>query len=448
MAIVEKDLIVACLNDKEILKENVNQNPSYFEKDAYRFIFMAMVDHFNKYGETIPKGYLLQHLRDARNFVKYREGVPKRFKFSPDRKKEFALVFKKIFAIDNVRKYAPEVFKQFARKKLLLESIETVVQRIENDEVDEAFKVLETIRYGDNLLDKGYRIFDWSEGWKDRQEERRLRKEHPERYKILPTPWASINRALGSDTNLGGVQQGEMASFSGTTGKGKSIALAWSAINGVLEDKTGIYYSIENSVWQTLQRMDSSFLNLEYNKIKGHNLNTKQIDKAEEAFYRFKKMLNSKLYVVDSDPRGTTILTLEKAIREVEAKGKQVDFIAVDYADLLNPINKYRDYRLAQREVYWSLKILALTHQIPCITATQAPKEYAEKKGRAEAVSESYDKARLLDILITMYQTADMRIKNEIIMVLAKNRDGVAGIEIPMVTEFERMKIREMNTFI
>ena len=63
------------------------------------------------------------------------------------------------------------------------------------------------------------------------------------------------------------------------------------------------------------------------------------------------------------------------------------------------------------------------------------------KKAAAEALAEAYDKARILDIVITVNQLDDE--STDLIMLLAKNRDGKRNVEFLMTADYTEMSVLE-----
>jgi hypothetical protein len=102
---------------------------------------------------------------------------------------------------------------------------------------------------------------------------------------------------------------------------------------------------------------------------------------------------------------------------------------------------KSDQFRLEQADVYWEIKGLAEYLNVPVLTATQVAKEYLRKKAFVEGLSEAYDKGRILNVVLTLNQL-DIQSK-DILLLVAKNRDGEKGQEIPLVSNFARMRLEE-----
>ena len=128
-------------------------------------------------------------------------------------------------------------------------------------------------------------------------------------------------------------------------------------------------------------------------------------------------------------------------------------------------LGRFESYRLEQAQVYRDLKALAEEDGYAIWSSTHAGREWAKSVATAEATGESYDKARLADVVISL-NTPDSASRSTkvalaeedkddddltsvgaagrlIDMHLAKYRDGDSKLTIPLDADFSRMIYHE-----
>jgi hypothetical protein len=79
------------------------------------------------------------------------------------------------------------------------------------------------------------------------------------------------------------------------------------------------------------------------------------------------------------------------------------------------------------------------------VATDQAAKEYERKMAGSSATSESYDKARICDIMLTMNQDATQESNDEMIINLAKARDSQSRVQIKVRTAYNIMGFEELG---
>ena len=84
--------------------------------------------------------------------------------------------------------------------------------------------------------------------------------------------------------------------------------------------------------------------------------------------------------------------------------------LVLDSGDHLKPADKMENFRLGASEVYWTLKSIVMdpvNAPIAAFGTVQAAKAFAGKSLKAEAVGESYDKARIATLIIGLSDSND-----------------------------------------
>jgi hypothetical protein len=201
------------------------------------------------------------------------------------------------------------------------------------------------------------------------------------------------------------------------------------------------HFVTENSLWQTEQRYDSALLGIDYDKLKYYNFTKKELREISDLVDQVREHRSDNLRIIKLQPRMSSIITVERVLYELELSNFIPDLIVLDSADHLISSSKFKEFRLDQAEVYWNLKTVADMHTLPLLTSTQVRQAEKGRVASSEALAEAYDKARILDIVLTLNQLAEDSL--ELVLKVAKNRDGKRGQEIHLVSEYGSMGLKE-----
>ncbi len=346
-------------------------------------------------------------------------------------------------------------FVRFVNAQLALEKSATL---LEKGKIDEVYDTLRAVSKRD-LRPREYTRVKWIEEFQERQRQRKHRREHPEEYTSIPTGWKKLDKIIT------GVQLGELALVLGTTGRGKSIALTNIAYNAVKYDFDVAYFAFEMPARQIAQRQDARWLQMPYRKFKDYDFKPSELREIKKILKRVKKQFEGKFQIFSMPVRTADINVIRGALDDARIEdGFRPQLLIFDSADHLSPTGRSESFRLDQANVYWGIKGLCEEDGYAAWSSTQAGKEYAAKTITAEAASESYDKGRIADIMISLNEPKkhtratvvdeedDDEPEGESMMTtrgqymelfLAKYRDGVSKITIPLDAEFEKMMISE-----
>jgi len=424
--LLERDVIATLLKDKEkveavrdIIKEE------HFSAPHLKWAYGRLVDYVDKYA-TIPRvSYFKIELGKNKHIEK-------------DEKSRWYKSIRDIYrkTLDTgAKEYVIEELTSFAKNQEVAKIIERGINHLDKGDWQEAIETLHaTVEI--QVRDKEFEIVNWLEGWEERQEERKECKLNPEKSKRINLPWPTANRAIG-----GGIGPGESMTIASLTNVGKSIALIVCGRRSFMDNKKVAHVVIEDTKEMVLQRYDSSILSIKYDSLKHYDFDKKTLLWLEDRIAKVRDIYGNNLRVIKTKAKKTSVITIYKALRKLEAEGFIPDVLIIDYADIMIPATKQEQYRLEQATVYWEVKSLAEEKNIPIITATQVGKEWLRKKAFVEGLSEAYDKGRILNVVLTLNQF-DLASK-DILLLVAKNRDGEKGQEIPLVSNFAKMRLEE-----
>jgi len=424
---LQREVLITLLTDKEKLKAvRHDLKPQYIGAPHLRWALKKLYKYYDKYSDVPPFSYFKTRLEKDKRLSK--EDKERYYKLIRN------LYKRKVRA--SVKEYAVDEINLLIQKQKATEILEEAIQHLEDDKIEETIKAAAAMTKV-KLFQSEYEISNWINDWKTRQELRKERRDNPSSSGVIKFPWSTLNRAIG------GIQPGETCCFASTTGVGKSIALILCGKQAFLDNHKVAHFVTENSLWQTAQRYDSALLGVEYDKLKYFKFKRKELRELNDLIRQTRKYIGENLRIIKIQPRRASIVTIERALGELEDSGFVPNYLIVDSADHMIAERQIKEYRLDQAEVYWDIKTIADVRKIPSITSTQVAKQYKGKKSGAEALAEAYDKARILDLVFTMNQLIDG--SPELLFKVAKARDAKGGQELRMIADYGIMSLREIK---
>jgi archaellum biogenesis ATPase FlaH len=380
----------------------------------------------------------------------------------PDATKRFPyeLAIKKI---DELNPKSPLValdeLKIYVRESNLQSALEETIRVLEKNKIDDGYNVIKSLIKKD-VDKKTFTNVKWIEEFEKRQEERRLRREHPELYPSITTGIPTL------DNILTGIQIGQLGLILGTTGRGKSILLANFAYHALISGVCVVYISLEMPARQISMRMDSLWLDIEYDKLKKYNFTAEELEIINIRLEEAKKLWKDKFRIISLPVKSSNMDDVKDALEDIFLEdGFKPTLLLFDSLDHMKAVGRSEGYRLDQTNIYWSAKNLAEDDGYAIWTTTQAGKEYVDKLATAESAAEAYDKGRIADIMISLNEPS-VQITNEtyagdsdddfddighnlngvlLDLYIAKYRDGKSKVKIQIDAEFEKIKMTEVN---
>lgn len=285
-----------------------------------------------------------------------------------------------------------------------------------------------------------YDYTDWFEDFGERQADRMNLRDHPEQRKKVATRFMpTFDRATG-----GGIEAGELGLIVATTGRGKSMAAAnlafWSAFQGF----TTVYISTEMGHLLVSTRIDSKWLGIPYDRLKYFNIDDDEQTMIAAKVERLRPAILGKLRIVDVPVSKASIELVKQVLDDMADDGRTVDLLVLDSADHCSPSERTMNRRDRETAAYWETASIAREYQIPIWTTTHAPKEVVNKIATSENVGESYDKARIADIVLTMNQTKAQAREGIIRAFMAKYRQGRSRYVIDLESKLDQSELIEV----
>ena len=255
----------------------------------------------------------------------------------------------------------------------------------------------------------------------------------------MTTGWNAMDRAL-----YGGFNRGELQIFAGCSGAGKSLFMQNLSVNWVMNGLSGIYFTLELSEDLCCMRIDSMVTGVKTKEIFKH------LDDVEMRVMNARRKAQGSLQVKYL-PAQSTVNHLRAACREYQIQtGKKLDFICVDYLDLLMPVGaKVNPSDLFVKDKYVSeeLRNLAKELNVIFVTASQLNRSAVEEvEFDHSMISGGISKINTADNVFGIFTSRSMRERGQYQLQLMKTRSSSGvGSKIELAFDVDTLRITDTS---
>lgn len=259
-----------------------------------------------------------------------------------------------------------------------------------------------------------------------------------DRYKLefrnqISTGWDLIDKIM-----KGGHGEGELGVVIAPTGAGKSMCLVHLATQALLAGKNVVYYTLELSEAVVGKRFDSCITKIHLGDLDLFKDDIKEQIIGNESL--------GTLVIKQYPMKKATTATLKNHLEKVKSSGAEVDFVCVDYGDLLRSVHSYKEKRHELESIYEELRGLAVEFCCPFWTASQTNRGALNVEViTMEAISEAFNKCFPADLIITISRTIEDKNKNAGKMFVAKNRNGPDGLIFELFMDTSNVTIEVLE---
>ena len=252
----------------------------------------------------------------------------------------------------------------------------------------------------------------------------------------VSTGWPQMDRLL-----YGGFSRGELNIFAGGSGSGKSLVMMNIALNWLQQGLSGVYVSLELSEDLCALRRDAMLTNMGTKEIR------KDIDTTELKVKMMAK--KSGQYRVKALPAQSNINDIRSYIKEVQIQtGLRVDFIMVDYLDLLMPVSAKvspNDLFVKDKYVSEELRNLAKELNVLFVTASQLNRSAVEEVEFDHShISGGISKINTADNVFGIFTSRAMKERGRYQIQCMKSRSSTGvGQKIDLEYNIETMRITD-----
>jgi replicative DNA helicase len=405
--------------------------PDHFDSAIHAVYAEIFLQFSRKYpADRITKEVIFREIKKLISMKKIKEEEKPQFV------KEFPLVVQPPAAAGYIRDEIRDFVAGKTLELALIEGVDLLKKKRYAELVDEINGTFAKLDAGDKVAD-----FSVIGGIDDRIE-RYSAPEFAERKDGVRTSVEGCDAAMYRR----GYGKKEMLVFCGSPGRGKSICLVNTAIIACLNGLNGLFYTLEVSEEIVHARIDACVTGVPFIEL-GRFANI--VRKRWAAVKDHYGGRIGELKLMDLPPRYLTPNMIRRHIRWYKARGFEIDYICVDYADIMASDRRIDDRRLEYGDVYEQIRGIGKEFNIAMCTASQANRDSLRKRDvDIDSMAEDFSKAMTADYVIGLSQdkreaeekAPDGRGTGKLRWFIAKNRNGKKGESIEMMTDFTRMR--------
>jgi replicative DNA helicase len=386
----QRNIIGLILNDRWFAVQCKDiVNPNYFLEEVHQLLCRMLFAYLDAYRVLPPKSYMMQEVLNA---TEKKESEIKVHYIG-----ETNLVYDKYVPNLETRESYLDKILNFAKLMSLKSAFDKSLQLMKKDpEGDSTWAKIQDVLKEALLVDRnfneGLNYFETFEERYDRMSKEEEAQEH------FTSGFKSIDDALLG----GGTHRGEIYSWIGLSGTGKSLALVTAALKNVKElGKRVLYVSLEMDEDKIAERFDA--------QLSDQNINALQENKelVKKSFEDFASNHDDKkLLVIKQFPAGSmNVNTLRAYMQQLNMTGFTPDLLIIDYIGEMKDYPDMPTYE-SRYKIVRDLRGLATEERVCIFTAMQPNKnarEAQKKDGPGDGViddtnlADSYGQIRPLD---------------------------------------------------
>jgi archaellum biogenesis ATPase FlaH len=252
----------------------------------------------------------------------------------------------------------------------------------------------------------------------------------------VSTGWAQLDRML-----YGGFSRGELNIFAGGSGSGKSLVMMNLALNWLQQGLSGVYISLELSEELTGLRTDAMLTNSSTKDIR------KDIENTSLKVSMFGKKTGN--YQIKALPAQCNINDIRSFLKEYQINtGNPVDFVMIDYLDLLSPATvKVNASDAFAKDKYVSEEIRNFAKELGVlvVTASQLNRSAVEEVEFDHShIAGGISKINTADNVFGIFTSRSMRERGVYQIQCMKSRSSTGvGQKIDLTYNIETMRITD-----
>ena len=253
----------------------------------------------------------------------------------------------------------------------------------------------------------------------------------------VSTGWPSLDNIL-----YGGVSRGELNIFAGGSGSGKSLVMMNIALNWLEQGLSGVYISLELSEELVALRTDAMLTST------GTTMIRKDLETAELKVKMFSKKAGQ--YRIKALPVQSNVNDIRSYVKEVQVQtGIKVDFMMVDYLDLLMPVSAKvspNDLFVKDKYVSEELSKLAKELNVLFVTASQLNRSAVEEiEFDHSHISGGISKINTADNVFGIFTSRAMKDQGRYQLQCMKSRNSTGvGKKVELEYNIDTMRITDL----
>lgn len=354
----QRNIIGLLLNDRWFLVQCRDLVKFYyFTDEVHQQLCRIVFDYLDKYNNLSRKDFVIQEILDV---VKNKDSEIQNYFIN-----ETNLIYAKFIPNLADREYLLEKITNFAKLMAIKSAFDVSLGIIKKDpENEDTWTKIQNILRDALLVDRNFEEgLDYFNTFDERYQRM---KENEEAQEIFTSGFKEIDDALLG----GGTHRGEIYSWIGLSGTGKSLALVTAAIRNILQlNKKVLYVSLEMDQDKIAERFDAQLSDVEIGKLQENQ------DLVKKAFKEFKENHeDARMLIIKQFPAGAmTVNTLKAYLQQLYMINFKPDLLIIDYIGEMKDHPNMPTYESRYRIVR-DLRGLATEENLCIFTAMQPNK--------------------------------------------------------------------------
>lgn len=387
----QRSIVGLVLNDRWFAIQSKDLvKPAYFLDERHQLLCRIVFNHLEKYGTIPSKPIVLQELKDSLS----EKDDKTKYHYST----ETEMIYKKYVPGLDSRQVFLDKILTFAKLMGLKDAFNKSLDLIKkNPESEKTWTEIQELLKKAILVERNFEVgLDYFQTFEERY--KRMENEEGTREHFT-SGFDLIDAALIG----GGPHRGEIYSWIGLSGSGKSLALVGAALKNVKQlGKKVLYVSLEMDQDSIAERFDAQLSNVEINSLQE---NKDLVKKAFDEFGIDKQ--DKRMLIIKQFPAGSmTVNTLRAYLQQLYMTEFKPDLVVIDYIGEMQDCPGVPTYESRYRIVR-DLRGLATEDNVCIFTAMQPNKDAREAQKKDSTLgdgviddtnlADSYGQIRPLD---------------------------------------------------
>lgn len=439
----QRNIIGMLLVDRFFLIQSLALvKPSYFINEVHRLVCKIVFDHFKKYKQVPAKTHIIQEVKDA--IGKEEDKVKWHYMA------ELESVYEYYIPGLETRDYLTDKITDFAKSQSLRKAFRSCLDILKSTpDGDTTWMKIRNILRDALIIDKKFETgLEYFQSFVERYA--RMGQEI-EMGEVFTSGFPSIDAAFQS----GGLTRGEMASWMGTSGVGKSLALVTAAVENIHKGKKVLYISLEMDEDKIAERFDAQFADPQglYGVTIGNLLERKEIVCKALASYTA-DFEDPRLLVIKQFPAGTLDVAMLRAYYNQLGLYKfKPDLVIVDYIGEMKDFPGMPTWESRYRIVR-DIRGFAVEEDVCVFTAMQ-PNRSAREAQKVdgfgsgviddENLADAFGQIRPLDACWSINQMQEEKEAGVARIFVIKHRHGKSRFLLHVEYDMDTLKMRQIS---
>lgn len=440
---IQRNILGALLTDRSFCIHSTGLvKPEYFVNEAHKMLCKLAMKYFGDHKSLPPKHFMLQEMEDE---IGDRNPEIKQYF-----RTEFNVVYDFYIPGAESREYLLSRITNFAKAHSLKLAFQRSMDLLKKSQDQNTWLNIHKVLMDAMATERNYDIgLDYFQTFEERYA-RILQKQVDQ--EIFTSGFSAIDEALVG----GGLSRGEMGSWMGLPGTGKSVALVAASLANLHRGKRVLYISLEMDQDKVAERFDSQIVNLskQYEGI----ITVNNLTEHKEVIFKslkdyVREYENQQLLIIKQFPAGSLdVSALRSYITQSKMHGFTPDLLVLDY------IGEMKDYPNmptweSRNKITRDLRGIAVEEDMCILTAMQPDKKARQESKEKEHLgfiddsnlADAYGQSRPLDALWSINQFQDEKDCGLARIFVAKHRHGKSRFQFHVEFDYRTLRMSQIS---